>query len=284
MARSYHTTKGHLADAQRFNESDAKRRAANIERLRKQLEVKHRAKIHIQRERHNQVVPPATPVNSIPIALSCDSDFLHFPASEADLRAILEALPIGVADGLAQIELSLGDKWSLENGRDIAEYEEQPEPDPYVGRPGYETLPGVFQPRVLGRYLPDRKKIEIYGYVYDAALADRSLWEFYLRLHMLRTFVHETAHHWDFTSRLSRGRWRGDNKDKIEVYAEAAQQKWISTYVVPYLLNAYPADWDHLRTWMKNQIGAEIPLLISGWRCASFGKNRPSLCQFLGGL
>ena len=262
MARSYHTTKKHLVDAQRFNESDANRRAANIERLRKQLDIKNRVKSQIKRERHNHPVPATTPVQTIPIIVSCDSIYVHFPASLDDLKAILDVLPIGVADDLMQIELSLGNKPSLKRSEDLEEYSRQPIPDPYVGRLGYETLPGIFLPLVLGQYFPAKKKIKIYGFVYDTTIPDRSMWEFYLRLQMLMTFVHEIAHHWDFTARLSRGRWRGDNKDKIEVYAETVEQKWISTYVIPYLQNTYRKEWDQLQAWMATQIGVEIPLAL----------------------
>lgn len=270
MSRSYHTTRRHLREAHRYDESDSKRRAAGIERLRNELEAKRRTKRHTKWDRHDQEVPAVTPIDAIPITANCKSAFVHFPASATDLRAILAILPRGTADNL-KIEMSLGDKW-LPN-EELQEYHEQPQADPFVGRHGYEIYPGVFRPLVLGRYFPARRKVEIYGYVFDPAVAERSIWEFYLRLHMLMTFMHEVAHHWDLTCRIARGRWRGDDREKVEIYAETVQHEWTSAYLLPYLERAYPEDVAGLRLWMKERIGVEVPLALLAGDVRATAKN-----------
>jgi len=271
MSRSYHTTRRHLRETQRFDESDTKRRAAGIEKLRKELEAKRRTKTHTKRERHDRDVPAVTPVDAIPITVDRKSAFVHFPASATDLRAILAILPRGTADNLKQIEMSLGDKWMP--NEELQQYHEQPQVDPFVGRHGYEMFPGVFRPLVLGRYFPARKKIEVYGHVFDPAVAERPIWKLYLRLHMLMTFMHEVAHHWDLTCRVARGRWRGDDEEKVEVYAEKVQFQWISSYLLPYLERAYPEDVTRLRMWMKQWIGVEVPLTILAGDVRATAKN-----------
>ncbi|MFC1834091.1 hypothetical protein ACFL2Q_05070 [Thermodesulfobacteriota bacterium] len=102
-------------------------------------------------------------------------------------------LPMGVTEGLADVVLSLG------GGADG-------EPDPYTERYGCEILPGVFS-GLQGRYYPGDAVIEIHAYVYDSNLADREMWELYLRLRMLSTLVHEFGNHYDHAHRETRGPW-----------------------------------------------------------------------------
>lgn len=269
MSRSYHTTRRHLDEARRRDESDVKRRLASIERLKEQLETKRRSKRHAILERRDRAVPAITPIEAIAVVTTSDLPYVHFPASATDVRVILSMLPRGTADNLKQIVLDLGDKWMPCD----ASEECDSQPDPFAGRQGYEILPGVFVARILGQYLPVRRKVQIAGYIYDPALADRAMWEVYLRLHMLMTFVHEIAHHWDFTCRIPRGRWRGDDKEKVEVYAEAVTHQWIPTYIIPYIEREYANDVGRLRTWMRNTAGVEIPLVILAGDVRTTAKN-----------
>ncbi|MHC4216549.1 MAG: tetratricopeptide repeat protein, partial [Planctomycetota bacterium] len=137
--------------------------------------------------------------------------------------------------------------------------------DPYCNRSGDEILPGIYSGSCTGSYYPAKAEINLYGYVYDLGIPHRSMWELYLRLQMLMTFVHEVGHHYDFTCRISRGRWRGDSKDNIEIYAEHIQHKWLNEYVIPFLKKKYVEDVDALYSWTKKHVGLEIPLdLIAG--------------------
>ena len=84
------------------------------------------------RQKLGPVQFPGVPVTADEVAISFDrrNPFARYPASEADLRAVLGRLPLGVLDGLNGISLSLG----MEYQRDQAE--EWDEQDPIVGRFG----------------------------------------------------------------------------------------------------------------------------------------------------
>ena len=267
MSRSYHTTRRHIKEARRFDESDADGRVAKIEKLKDQLQAKRYTKRLVAYERGAKDAVPVTPPELIPILVKSHSPFVHFPASPGDLRAILAALPTGTADGLREIELGLGEKCQRSGWLGL---DDQPPRDPLVGRVGCESIPGVYRPTVLGRYMPRRAKIELYGYVYDGNVPEEPHWQLYLRLHMLMTFLHEIGHHYDFANRISRGRWRADDHDKVEMYAEAAEDAWVKSVVMPYLAEAYPDAMQQLRSWMRNAIGLDVPLdLLAGQVCST---------------
>jgi tetratricopeptide (TPR) repeat protein len=199
-------------------------------------------------------MPPAT----IPIRVRDESDFVHYPASEEDICSVLRALPQGVTDGLTGIELCLGEK-------DQSRYREGewvalPEVDPYVGRQGYEILPGVFTGNVLGTYYPGQAKLRINAYVCEEEALDSIPVGFYLRMCMLMTLVHEVAHHYDFSSRTARGRWLADARDKVEIYAERVEHDWFSKYVVPCLSRDYPDQWQAFNRWVREKAGLELPV------------------------
>jgi len=101
------------------------------------------------------------------------------------------------------------------------------------------------------------------------------MWELFLRLLMLKTFVHELAHHEDHMRRVARGRWRADNTGKTELYAEAMAAQWVEQCVVPYLQETYPDAVRDLTFWTKHHGGTTIPLaLLAGdWRWNAKGKT-----------
>ena len=63
---------------------------------------------------------------TIPIDVTSSSPWVHFPASPTDMRAVLTALPAGVADGLTGIELGLGD---LAQSQPDDDFEAEPDVD-----------------------------------------------------------------------------------------------------------------------------------------------------------
>lgn len=73
----------------------------------------------------------------------------------------------------------------------------------------------------------------------------------YFKLQALSTFVHEVAHHFDYTSRIARGRWLADDRDKVELFARHSEHEWTQSCVVPYLEEAYPQDVAELLDWLE---------------------------------
>ncbi len=213
------------------------------------------------------------PAAMMPIRVRDESDFVHYPASEEDVRSVLRALPQGVIDGLTGIELCLGERDQSRHGEE--EWAPPLELDPYVGRQGYEILPGVFAGSVLGTYSPGQAKLRINAYVCRHDALDPIPVGFFLRMGMLMTLVHEVAHHYDFSSRRGRGRWLSDARDKVEIYAEQVQHDWFSKYVVPCLRRRYPDQWQAFNRWVREKVGLELPVevLLGDPRATSRGNG-----------
>jgi hypothetical protein len=255
MSRSVHSTRNHHARERRFLSRDDEPNPVRLEEIEDEIRKKRRMKNQARRQRRGPLwegLPPVDP-EAIPIQVSDQGAAVHYPASPEDIRAIMRLLPPGVLTGLSGVFLSLGaecqsDDWRTEEG------------DPLVGRVGYENLPGVFGGWILGQHYSRTNRIYLYAYVYDPALPDREMWEVYLRLRMLITFVHEVAHHQDWTTRSSRDRWRMDNEKKYESYADTMQWRWAKEYVVPYLEAAYAEEVRRLGAWIRQHGGIDLPL------------------------
>jgi hypothetical protein len=263
MSRSFHTTRRDLEESQAASFSSEEVRKDSIDRIKEELSKKRRSKRHVRYER-NASFPEAahTPIDLIPIEIENSSPFLHYPANADDLRDLMKCLPVGTVDGLAKIRLCLGES---EQSSETDPWNLEPEKDPLLGRIGYETLPGVFGGRCRGVYVPFRQEIRLHGYVYASDHVDMSFWDVYLRLQSLMTFVHEVGHHFDFTFRVARGRWRGDNRDNLEIYAEQVQHQWRDKYVIPLLCEKYESQIRQLQSWILENVGVQIPFsLVAG--------------------
>ncbi len=263
MSRSIHRTRRELEDLQHGDTAASEERARELAKLHKELQKKRRIKSRVRGLRRSR--PEAVPasVEAIPIQQFDASRYNSYPATPDDLRAVLRNLPSGVADGLEAIELRAG----VEYQRELAVQDEsfESEPDPLTGRQGVELMPGVFTPLSLGCYLPARRLIYLFSYVYDLEIANREIIEVYVRLQMLSTFVHEVAHHFDFTLRVGRDRWRADDRHKCEIYAEDVQHDWLATYVIPYLETSCGDQCAQLQRWLQTHVGTEVPLhLLAG--------------------
>jgi tetratricopeptide (TPR) repeat protein len=255
MSRSIHVTRQTIARARRFGYANRDRRAALLD----DLETRHARKRRMKWAMRQKVRPalfPGAPVTADEVAISFDrrSPFARYPASEADIRAVLSRLPSGVLDGLNGLSVSLGAEYQ----RDQAE--EWHERDPVVGRFGLERLSGIYCGLTLGVCFWNARSIKIYGFVSAQTL--ESPWALYLRLHMLATLVHEVAHHEDRMKGWAGDRWTGDDEHKTEWYAESRQLLWVETLVIPYLQEAYPAEVALLEDWMREHIGLVLPLRI----------------------
>ncbi len=178
-------------------------------------------------------------------------------ASQRDLLAVMHQLPQGLLAGISLIELCLG---SEEQSNSDGEPYKGTEPDPFTGRSGQEVLPGIFHGYCLGTYRRWTGRIRLFAYVYRPDLAEREMWDLYLRLQMLATLMHEIGHHEDCTTRAARGRWLADDRKKCEIYAERMEQEWVHSHVVPYLEWTYPMELGALQDWMRKHGGVCVSL------------------------
>jgi hypothetical protein len=262
ISRSYHTTRRKLKELVKSNFSDQNKKAKTFDKLKDELSTKRRVKKLVKNERRQSGKPlsPAS-IDSIPIRISDSSPYVHYPAGPDDLRELLRRLPASLTDGLKAVEFCLG-----KESQEITEEEwAAPERDPYTSRLGYESFTGVYHGDCLGVYYPNCGLIHLFAWVYDPKIPYRRIIEFYLRLRMLMTFVHELGHHFDNTSRVARGRWRSDKKEKDEIYAENVEHNWAQEFVVPYLEQKYSGELSEFNSWIKERAGVSIPLkLIAG--------------------
>ncbi len=274
MSRSIHSTRNEFRRELLYRYADGASRRERLTVIHKEIQKKRRIKSRVRTER--AIPPPAdlplAPPDAIRIDIVERGGWIHYPASPADLQGVMERLPSGVLTGLSGIRLCLGSDFQEEEL--TAEERAAATRDPWLGRVGYENLPGVFGGRYLGTYWSPPARIDLYAYVRDSALPERVMWEFFLRLRMLATFVHEVAHHEDYTQRVARGRWRADDTGKAEAFAEATAARWVQQCVVPYLEETYPGAVQDLNAWVQYYGGTDIPLwLLAGeWRWDSEGK------------
>ena len=271
MSRSFHTTRKDVQQAYEKAKDGDDSRIQEYQKLREEHLTKRRAKSHIKEERqYGQSVHGGFSVDTLPIEVEKRSQYLHFPASEQDIRALLKRMPQGLIDGLDKITFTLGE---FEQRSPEEPYYAEPEKDPYLGRLGHEVFGGIYRPSCLGTYFLNKNEIKLYGYVYDSAIDHRGLWDLYLRLHMLQTFIHELAHHYDFTNRIARGKWRMDDVNKGEIYAETAAHDWTREYVIPYLQEAYSTQCEQLDIWMIQNAKIVIDISLLAGDCRSTTKN-----------
>lgn len=258
MSRSIHTTRRSLAELKdRKFESEAARRDA-LSDAAFDLQRKRRIKWLVASERHAAATDgEPTPAAAIPIVVADVAPNLFHAAAPDDIRSILRLLPAAAVDGIGEIRLSLGRDYMLEldtvtNGK----------PDPFTGRPGFLSFPGVYSGAVLGTYFPSKGLISLYAYVvdWDRLLIPRTIAELYLRLMALKTLMHEVAHFHDRTARVRRGRWLADRHENLEWYAEQREHEWTEKIVVPYLERAYPKQCRAFRSWVRQRGGIALPL------------------------
>ncbi len=201
--------------------------------------------------------PPLGYVSPVPVHIFDESPYVHHAISATDISALDQLLPTGILEGLSEIVFSLGLK-TQEDREDTNLYD----PDPWTGRRGSEIFPGVFGAYVLGMYDSDLCRITVHAFVSDHSTPSVLPVMAYLKLRSLSTFVHEVAHHFDHTQRVSRGRWiaLGGEDGKVERFAEHCQHEWTQNCVVPYLEKTYPHDVGALLDWVHNNGGARLTL------------------------
>jgi tetratricopeptide (TPR) repeat protein len=262
LSRSYHTTRRHLKELEHSKYADKEKQAKIIDGLKRKLETKRLIKKQVKAERRGyEQYPLPTSIDSIPIHIVDSSPYIHYPAGPEDLRELMHRLPASLTHGLRYVELCLG-KLPQEEEKNQYPWDEDPLRDPYTGRLSNEHIPGVYNGHYLGIYHGNVAGIQLFGYVYSPDLPHRQIMELYLRLKMLMVFVHELGHHFDQASRVARGRWLADNKEKVEIYAEGVTYKWAGEYVVPYLEQKYKTEVDELKAWILEHGGGAVPLVL----------------------
>lgn len=266
MSRSIHHTRKTLIENGKFDYSDDSLKKGEMQKIWSNLSKKQRIKQGALAERSKppEPLPEALP-DSIPITILDQGPYIHYPATPQDILEVMRRLIPGAVSGLKSIELYLGREMMEEMERaDEGDCASGPQcaPDPYVSRLSHEYLPGVYRPRSLGVYHRRDASIQIAAYVYDPALPQRERGEALLKCHMLSTLVHEIAHHCDATRRVARGRWRMDDREKGEAYAEQLQSDWAHHVVVPYVQEAYPEAVQALLEWIETHSGVRVTLAM----------------------
>ena len=189
-----------------------------------------------------------------PIMVNEVGEYLHYPASPADIIAVLRRLPRELLDGLSCVDLKFEAETHCPDEVTQAAFV----CDPYYEREGGEWLPGIYCGYCLGEYVANEQSIGLLGFVYDPAMPDRSMWETYLRFVMLSTLMHELAHHVDLKANreMDRASWIAQSED----VAEHFQERWTFEYVVPYLQEVYPDEIAVFLHWVEEHAGAPVPL------------------------
>ena len=139
-------------------------------------------------------------------------------------------------------------------------------------------LPGYHLGWIWGRYDSPASRITLHAVVVDPAARNPMPTRAFFKLQVLSTFVHEVAHHFDYTRRIARGRWLAADKEKVEHFAKQRQHEWTQCCVVPYLEAAYPNDVADLLAWLEvhGKIRFSLGELIAGSR------GLADVCHFLG--
>lgn len=230
-----------------------------LQEMRENLHKKRRIKDGVLRDR----TPDARPgeyiaPESIPILVRDLGPGVLYPASPDDLRALMSRLPPDAYLGVRKIELCLGKERINEY---VLEEKGELTPDPLTGRSGWTEFEGIHGPGILGTRFGDGT-IQLYAYVQTKEVPHWPIVELYLRKCMLSTFLHELAHHQDAMIRVARGRWRMDDEDRDESYANQKQQQWTKEHVIPCLEAAHPEQVEDLLRWVERHAGMRVPLSV----------------------
>lgn len=255
MSRSIHVTRRAWLDAQAWRYRDPGAHQEHLQVLRRARRAKRLIKDAVREERRRPARPHTLPVAApaVPIrTLDTGPHVLH-AATEADIRAVLAALPPGAIDGLKEIRLLLDSRNAEEDDPDAPR-------DPWLGRLGSEVAPGLYMGEVYGAWYRQTCAIAIHAHVVDDAGALPDALRLVLRLLALHTLGHEIAHHDDHMRRIAAGRWRMDDTDKNERYADAFAARWTADVVVPYLERHHPEEVLALHSLLRGHGVADLQL------------------------
>jgi hypothetical protein len=260
MSRSIHATWAEWRAVKYVHYADEEVQEKRMASIANQVFTKRRIKARVRSDRARPPLadlPPLDP-DALPIEVVNQADWIHYPASPDDIRAVLRRLHPATFTGLRGIRLCLGP--APRRQRASRSKLTQRMVDPWLGRYGHELIPGVFVGSINGTYYQRRPDITLHAYLYDRELPDREMWEVVFRFLMLEALVHELAHHDDWMRRVARGRWRMDVTHRGEAYAEAEAARMVTASVVPYLYEAYEGALLAFASWA---FATPPPTLIS---------------------
>lgn len=263
MSRSIHHTFQHYRNREIYDFADDELKDAGLNDIWKSLEQKRAIKRQTKAGRKEAPQPTLSPDNiPLQITVNDQSEYVHFPLTEPDVREVLKLLPAGISDGLSTIVFCLGTAYMKEYEPDDTDLPT----DPFTGRISHEDIPGLFLPPVLGSYNFVANRISLYAYVFDRDTLKTPVFESYLKLKMLRILLHELSHHDDQMRRTARGRWLGCRWTKAEDYAYTNQQKLVSEVITAFILEKYKTAMSELSSWIEEHGGCKVPLdeLIKG--------------------
>ncbi|GMA98259.1 hypothetical protein [Pelosinus sp. IPA-1] len=259
MSRSIHTTRKEFDLERKYQLSNDEIKEARINKLQDQLDTKRTIKREKRLTRKVEKVniknlEPIDPEGLL-IKVMDEGEYIHYPVSKNDLVEVAKRLPMNAIAGIESITLSLGKEYQEEEFEGFGEKSY----DPYTGRI-YSADGPIYTPPILGVYRWSNNRIFLFAYVYDRHKLELDVVEPFFRLKMLRTFIHEVAHHDDNMRRSERGHCFGLNENRCENYAEAQETLWAETIVIPYLLETYPDEYDRLMSWIRVMGGVDISL------------------------
>lgn len=255
VAGSIHTTWRDYWEKQRYDYADPESKAEALSGIRQALLRKRVIKRQHKAERKATAIPfsPVEP-ETLRIEVRDEGEHVHYPLKAADVRAVLEVLPAGIAEGLSSVTFCLGKAY-------MRTYSQGADRDPYTGRVGSESvMTGVFLPPVLGTYNYQTNRIFLYAYIYNFSLPLDLAVQAYLKLRMLTTFLHELAHHEDNRKRIARGRWLGAYDTKAEDYAYRRQAELADDSLESLLFERYPIEMKALSGWVEAHGGYRLPV------------------------
>ncbi len=199
-----------------------------------QVGKKRRMKSGVRRSRKAGTRYAVPTVGGAPkVTIEHAHDVVFFPVSSEVVGQVLGLLPPGAIDSLRSVRLEAGLRYVNKHADPCDD------PDPLLGRRGSEMFPGVYAPSIRGTYSVESGDIRVFGYVKSRTLALTPRQEADVRSAILRTLVHEVAHHYDRVNRVARDRWRMDNVAKVERYADGLAERWCTQVVTPYLETVY---------------------------------------------
>jgi len=250
-----------LKEYERANFSNLQKKTQKLDQLYEELSKKRCTKYFTRKSRknNNTSLLPHTPIEVIPIQIVDSHKYLHYLLSPEDIRNVIKRLPPPLTDGLDSIHLELGKE--IQEELDEENFGMEPEPDPFLGRKGYEIIPGIYMSRCRGVYEPWTNRIRIFGYVYDQ-IPHQQVIELHLRLQMLSVLAHELAHHQDCFRRFKHGKWAYSQTAKGENYADINEYTIFHRYIIPYIEETYPRQIEELNRWIKHYGGIPLPLCM----------------------
>ena len=199
--------------------------------------AKRAVKKRVREQRVARRDPTArSPVSGIRIDVADDYPGLLFPTSSAEIREVLARLEAPELEGARSITLALGMRHQERRLAETeAEWVREVAYDPIFGRPSWRPTDGLYFPLVKGIYDGCTAAIELYGYVVTPEFELNPMDEFGLKIHFVKTLLHEMAHHHQYRTAMLQGRMVSQLDERLEAKAEEISEAWFRGPVLPVL-------------------------------------------------